>query len=75
MDTLVLALVAAASLTATWFFCLRPMRRGRCVMSRNRDDHHLSREIAELREEIRVLRAQEVLADRQPPPVRRRLDG
>ncbi len=31
MDTVFLALVAAAALAATWFFCLRPMRRGRDI--------------------------------------------
>ncbi|MDQ3028779.1 MAG: hypothetical protein M3R09_01830 [Actinomycetota bacterium] len=75
MDTVVLALVAAASLAVTWFFCLRPMRRGRCAMTGNSVDQELRRQIAELQEEICMLRAQDVLAERQPPPVRRRLDG
>lgn len=68
MDTVVLGLVAAASLAATWFFCLRPMRRGRCGLSGPAGD-----QIAELAEEIRVLRAQDVLAEDRP--VHRRRDG
>ena len=62
MDTVFLALVAAAALAATWFFCLRPMRRGRCAMTgRAAGDPELSRQIAELQEEIRMLRAQDAI--------------
>lgn len=75
METLVLALVAAASLAATWFLCLRPMRQGRCAMTGNGGDRDLRRQIADLQEEIRMLRAQDVLADSEPPAVRRRQDG
>lgn len=68
MDPVVLALIAAASLAATWFFCLRPMRRGRCAMGESAGDRDgdLKRQIAELTEEIRVLRAQDVLAEDRP---------
>jgi hypothetical protein len=75
MDTVFLALVAAAALAATWFFCLRPMRRGRCAMTRRAGDPELSRQIAELQEEIRMLRAQDAIATTQAPPVMRPLDG
>ena len=76
MDTVFLALVAAAALAATWFFCLRPMRRGRCAMTgRAAGDPELSRQIAELQEEIRMLRAQDAIATTQAPPVMRPLDG
>ncbi|MGH3907572.1 MAG: hypothetical protein ACRDTE_25855 [Pseudonocardiaceae bacterium] len=77
MNTTVLALVAAASLVATYFFCLRPMWRGRCGVSgrAGSSDEDLRGQIAELQEEIRTLRAQDALADQDPPPVRRRQDG
>ena len=75
MDTMLLILVAAISLAATWFFCLRPMRRGSCSMDNTagNGDAKLRREIAELTDEIRVLQAQEVLAEDRP--VRRDRDG
>lgn len=75
MDTVFLAMVAAAALAATWFFCLRPMRRGRCAMTGRAGDPELSRQIAELQEEIRMLRAQDAIATTQAPPVMRPLDG
>jgi hypothetical protein len=60
---LLLAAVAVTSLAATWFFCLRPMWKGRCGMSGHAgsSDEKLSRQIAELQEEIRMLRAQDAL--------------
>ncbi|SEP53329.1 hypothetical protein [Amycolatopsis saalfeldensis] len=61
MPTWVVAVIAIAAVTATYFSCVRPMLRGRshCGAPAGRDD--LDRQIAELREEVRVLRAQEVL--------------
>ena len=68
MDAAVLALIAVASLAATYFFCLRPMRQGRCGMGESAGDRDgdLKRQIAELQEEIRVLRAQDALAEDRP---------
>jgi hypothetical protein len=75
MSTWVAALIALASVTVVYFFCIRPMRSGRCGMSRaSRDDVELDRQIADLREELRVLRAQDALessrlpTDRPTPP-------
>jgi hypothetical protein len=75
MSTWVAALVALASVTAVYFFCIRPMRSGGCGMSAgSRDDVELDRQIADLREELRVLRAQDALevgrgpTDRPVPP-------
>ena len=59
MSTWVAALVAAAAITLTYLFCVRPMMRGRAADSPAEDP-----EIAQLREELRVLRAQH----EQPPP-------
>ena len=57
MSTWVAALVAAAAITLTYVFCVRPMLRGRAA-----DSHAEDPEIV-LREELRVLRAQQ----KQPP--------
>jgi hypothetical protein len=62
-STVIAALVAVAAVAATYFFCIRPMRRGHCgatgaVSGR---DAEVDRQIAELREELRVLRAQDSL--------------
>jgi hypothetical protein len=74
MDIL-LAAVAVTSLAATWFFCLRPMWKGRCAMSGHAgsSDEKLSRDIAELQEEIRMLRAQDALGEDRT--VKRDRDG
>ncbi len=61
MSTLIAALVAVGVLTAVYFVCLRPMWRGQCGMMTAQQDAGLDRQIAELREEIRVLRAQDSL--------------
>jgi hypothetical protein len=58
MSTWVAALVAAAAITLTYVFCVRPMMRGRAAAAPAEDP-----EIAQLREELRVLRAQQ----EQPP--------
>lgn len=69
MSTLVAALVAAGAVTAVYFFCLRPMRRGTCEMTggSQEQDAELDRQIADLREELRVLRAQDALDSGQIP--------
>lgn len=75
MPTWMAALIAIAAITATYYFCIRPMRRGECGMAagENQDDER-SREIAELREELRILRAEDDLesgqaseSGKQPP--------
>jgi hypothetical protein len=58
VSTWVAALVAAAAITLTYVFCVRPMMRGRAA-----DSQAEGPEIAQLREELRVLRAQQ----EQPP--------
>ncbi|MGH3775962.1 MAG: hypothetical protein ACRDRR_09550 [Pseudonocardiaceae bacterium] len=75
MPTWVAALIAVAAITAVYFFCIRPMRNGSCAMSgAHEHDAELDRQIAELREEVRVLRAQDALesgrvpTDRPAPP-------
>jgi len=65
MSTWVAALIATAAVTVTYFSCLRPMLRGRghCAMT-DKDAAHrteLDRHVAELREELRVLRAENSL--------------
>lgn len=58
------AAVLVASLAATYFFCLRPMRRGHCAMSPRRsagqglEVQDRDAEVARLREEIAALRAE-----------------
>jgi len=56
MSTLVAVLVAIGTGTAVYVFCLRPMRRGRCGVTASRQDAELDRQIAELRDELRILR-------------------
>ena len=75
MSTWIPAFVAVAAIAATYFFCVRPAMRGRCAMNRSAGhDPDTERQVAELREELRVLRAQDSLdsgrVHRQPtsPP-------
>jgi hypothetical protein len=74
MSTWVGALVAAAAIGLTYVFCVRPMMRvhSGCTMHQSApgplgDRSVREREIAQVRDELRVLRAQGVL-DWQPPP-------
>ncbi|WP_102143061.1 hypothetical protein [Mycobacterium hubeiense] len=73
MSTWAAALVAAAAIGFTYFFCVRPMMRGRghCGMSggasREQQRGVTKREIADLREDLRILRAQEQLRRQAPP--------
>lgn len=56
------AFVAVAAITAVYFFCIRPMLRGNCAMtSTSKHDPELDRQIADLREDLRVLRAEDSL--------------
>ena len=74
MSTWIAAFIAVAAVGATYFFCVRPATRGRCGMNRTAGhDPSTERQVAELREELRVLRAQDSLdgrVQRQPasPP-------
>ena len=75
MSTWIAAFVAVAAIAATYFFCVRPAMRGRCAMNRTAGyELPTDRQVAELREELRVLRAQDSLdggrVQRQPtsPP-------
>jgi hypothetical protein len=65
VSTWLAVLVAAAALTLTYLFCVRPMMHGRGngeEVALAAEDH----EIADLREELRALRAQDS-SRRQPP--------
>jgi hypothetical protein len=65
MPTWLAAVIALAAVTAVYFFCIRPMRSGGCAMSGAGEDPELARQIADLREELRVLRAQDALESGQ----------
>ncbi|MGH3678262.1 MAG: hypothetical protein ACRDU5_21510 [Mycobacterium sp.] len=60
MSTAFALLVAAAAITVTYLMCVRPMLRGRghCAGS-DTQPGGLDREIADLQEQVRVLRAQD----------------
>lgn len=58
--------ILVASLSATYFFCLRPMRRGHCAMApraRTAGAHVASSahaaELAQLREQVEALKTQQ----------------
>lgn len=62
MPTWLAALLAVATITAVYYSCLCPMLRGRCAMGvAPQRDAEPDRQIAELQEEVRVLRAQDSL--------------
>jgi hypothetical protein len=61
MPTWVVGLVAIAAVTVTYFSCVRPMLRGRGHCGAPGGTGDLDHEIAQLREEVRVLRAQDSL--------------
>lgn len=63
-------LIAVAAVAATYFFCVRPMLRGRGhrATTGNLDqDTDMDRQVAELREELRALRAQDALDSGRVP--------
>ncbi|SFB62580.1 hypothetical protein SAMN05216266_13115 [Amycolatopsis marina] len=73
MPTWFSAFVAVAAITAVYFFCIRPMRKGNCaMMPGSKQDTDLDRQIADLQEELRVLRAEDSLESgrlpRRPAP-------
>ena len=61
-------LVAVAAITATYFLCLRPHLRGRgcSATGASADDGELGMQVAELREELRAMRAQDSLDESGP---------
>jgi hypothetical protein len=62
MSTWVAAAIAVAAILSTYFFCVRPAMRGRCATSVSPGPGaENERQLAELREEVRVLRAQDSL--------------
>ncbi|HJT03412.1 MAG TPA: hypothetical protein VJ757_07270 [Pseudonocardiaceae bacterium] len=70
MSTWLAAFIAVAAITTTYLFCIRPHLRGRghCATTGSpARNTGLDRQIAELREELRVLRAQDVLDSGQIP--------
>jgi hypothetical protein len=73
METWVAAAIAIASIASTYFFCVRPGMRGRCAGSgagagADSSDADLDRQMAQLREDIRVLHAQDLLDAGQATP-------
>jgi K+-transporting ATPase c subunit len=80
MSTWLAAATALAAITATYFFCVRPGMRGRCPASgagasggssAANSNAELDRQLEELREEVRMLHAQDMLDTGQvphPPP-------
>lgn len=63
MSAGIAALIALAAITVTYFCCVRPMLTGRShgAATSSAPDAELDRQIADLREELRVLRAQDAL--------------
>lgn len=58
MSTSLAALIALAAITMTYFTCVRPMRRGHRAAGSS-GEAELDRQIASLREKLRVLRTQD----------------
>ena len=69
MSTTIAALIALAAITVTYFSCVRPTLKGRGQRAPggSGQDAALDRQIADLREEIRVLRAQDSLDSGRVP--------
>lgn len=62
MPVWVAAVIALAAVSVTYFTCIRPHLRGSgCGMTGSGHSADTDRQIAELREELRVLRAQDTL--------------
>lgn len=66
MSVWLAGVVALAAITVTYVFCIRPHLR----MSGAEQDTELDRQVAELREELRVLRAQDALDSGRVPSSR-----
>jgi len=71
MSVWLAGLIALAAITATYFSCVRPHLRnsGGCGMAGGaaRNDAELDRQVAEMREELRMLRAQDALDSGRVP--------
>lgn len=70
MPTWFAAVVALAAITTTYLFCVRPMLRGRCATTATDtalDERERGRQLGELREQVRILRAQDALDAGQSP--------
>jgi hypothetical protein len=68
MSTGLAALLAIATVAAVHAFCVRPHRRGNCVTAGNPvQDTDVEQQAAELREELRALRAQDTLDSGRVP--------
>jgi len=70
MSVWIAGFFAVAAITATYFSCVRPhlRNRGGCEMAGGaRNDAEVDRQVAELREELRVLRAQDALDSGRVP--------
>ncbi|MCU1686604.1 MAG: hypothetical protein JWQ81_7343 [Amycolatopsis sp.] len=68
MSTGLAALLAIATIAAVYYFCVRPHRRGKCATASNlAQNADVDRQVAELREELRVLRAQDALDSGRVP--------
>ena len=75
MSVWIAGFFAVAAITATYFSCVRPhlRNRGGCGMAGGaRNDAEVDRQVAELREELRVLRAQDALDNGQVPSIKLR---
>jgi hypothetical protein len=72
MPTWLSGLVAVAAITVTYFLCLRPHLRGQgCTATGGAaHDRELDRRVAELREELRAMRAQDSLRSGRVPSSR-----
>jgi hypothetical protein len=57
------ATVAAAAVTFTYFFCVRPMRRGTCGMSSSAEENQLDKELAEAQSALARMRADQHASD------------
>ena len=69
MPTWLAGLVAVAAITVTYFFCLRPHLRGRggTATGGAAHDGQVDRQIAELREELRAMRARDYVDSGRVP--------
>ena len=67
MTTWLPPVITAAAITATYILCIRPHQRGRGRTARSSSEVGLDRQLAALREELRVLRAQDALDAGQVP--------
>ena len=68
MSTGFAAAIAVAAIVVTYFSCVRPALRGRCAMTASPEpDAETRRQLAELQEEVRALRAQDALDSGRVP--------